>query len=217
MEYQGKGYIPNVVEKCILFLWDRLETEGIFRLGGSKAQLDDLIKQFNTKLDVDLEKVTNNPILVSQLLKTFFRMLPEPIMTFELYEKFLSNQSIENEKKRLKNLRSLCDALPDENHALLETFFLFLHRVCSFSDRNLMSFSNIAIIFAPSFLKKKNETPQSMLREQSAVENILVDILKNPDEMFGILNLNDISEKYEMEEEIGNSFIFPLEQNCVLC
>lgn len=205
MEYQGKGYIPNVVEKCILFLWDRLETEGIFRLGGSKSQLDELIKQFNTQQDVDLEKATSNPILVSQLLKTFFRMLPEPIMTYALYEKFLSNQNIVNEKERLRALRSLCDTLPDENHALLETFFLFLHRVCSFSSQNLMSFSNIAIIFAPSFLKRKNETPQSMLREQTTVENILVDILKHPDEMFGILNLDDISEKYEMEEEIGNS------------
>ena len=203
MEYQGKGYIPEVVEKCIRFLWDRLETEGIFRLGGSKAKLDELLHSFNTKSNVNLESVTNDPILVSQLLKTFFRMLPEPIMTYELYDRFVETQNISIEGKRLRSLRSLCDTLPDENHALLETFFLFLHRVCSFSDKNLMNFSNIAIIFAPSFLKSKNETPQTILRDQVSVQNVLVDILKHPDEMFGILTCGDISEMYDMEEDLG--------------
>mmetsp|Transcript_15052 Transcript_15052/g.21091 ORF Transcript_15052/g.21091 Transcript_15052/m.21091 type:complete len:203 (+) Transcript_15052:2-610(+) len=126
-------------------------------------------------------------------------------MTFDLYQRFILTQKILEKKERLDAIRTLCDRLPDVNRALLESFFLFLKHVENSVDTNRMSSQNIAIIFAPSFLKSENETPQSMLADQNVVEGVLVDILGNPELMFGILNVNDIDEKYILEEQIGQT------------
>jgi hypothetical protein len=205
MRYQGKGYIPFVVEKCIRYLWSRVVEEGIFRVSGSLAELEALKAAFNSGKSPDLETSTRDPNVVAQLLKSFFSELPEPIMTFALFEKFLQTQSIEDFPERIRNLRRLCDSLPECNHALLESFFAFLVHVGS-KKQNLMGPSNIAIIFAPSFLRSPNQSEAAdvLQKNMTTAKGVLQDILENYDAIFGVMMLKNIEDKYAMGEVLGH-------------
>ena len=198
-----------MVEKSIRYLWLKCETEGLFRVAGLQEDLNFLMGEFDKGKNVELEQFSfSSPILIAQLLKTYFRKLPEPILTYELYDKFIDSQSISDKEERLRVLRSLCDSLPDINHALLESFLLFLARIAKRKEKNKMSEANLAIIFAPSFLVKKDETPAIMLSHQKLREKVMVDIIENPKEMFGILMLKDIKEKYVVDSMHGFFFFF---------
>tara|TARA_R110002050_G_scaffold16511_6_gene49954 strand:- start:616 stop:1470 length:855 start_codon:yes stop_codon:yes gene_type:complete len=162
--------------------------------------MDELIREFDENEDPDLSK--EDVHVVAGVLKYYFRSLPVPIMTYDLYPEFLLVAEIADEEKRIKELRKLCDKLPECNHALLESFFLFLEHIVK-DEKNLMTAKNIAIVFAPSFLKAEKETPQSFMKDQEAVHTIMTDILQNPADMFGILHLKDFGEKFKVNEEIG--------------
>jgi RhoGAP domain len=66
--------------------------EGLFRISGSKVEIDTLKARFDSGEDVALEAVTMNPHTVAGLLKQFFRELPEPLCTFELFDAYLETQ-----------------------------------------------------------------------------------------------------------------------------
>jgi len=63
--------------------------EGIFRISASHKDVKDYKDMFERGEDVNLETVTD-PHVVANLIKVFFRELPEPLMTFDLYDCFLS-------------------------------------------------------------------------------------------------------------------------------
>ncbi len=79
--------------------------------------------------------------VLSSLIKTFFRELPEPLVTYELYENFLnvsgkaffsyiSNCSeVKETAERLRCLSVMVELLPRSNKNLLERLMYHLARV----------------------------------------------------------------------------------------
>lgn len=68
-----------------------LDVVGIFRLSGSSVRIDEYQQAFDKGVQVDLS-TENDPHCVSGLLKSYFRELPEPILTFGLYDRFIAAQ-----------------------------------------------------------------------------------------------------------------------------
>ena len=68
-----------------------MSVEGIFRKNGNIRRLKDL----SEALDRDPASVNlsdDNPVQLAALLKKFLRDLPDPLMTFKLYQLFLATQ-----------------------------------------------------------------------------------------------------------------------------
>ncbi len=84
--------IPIVVEEAIRSLQDKdLATEGIFRKNGNIRQL----REFLEECDRDPKNIDfkdDNPVQVAATLKRFLRDLPEPLLTFKLYNVFVACQ-----------------------------------------------------------------------------------------------------------------------------
>ncbi len=82
--------IPLIVEEAIRSLQDKdLATEGIFRKNGNIRQL----KEFLEVCDKDPKNIDfkdDNPVQVAATLKRFLRDLPEPLLTFKLYNVFVA-------------------------------------------------------------------------------------------------------------------------------
>jgi hypothetical protein len=115
----GKN-IPDVVDQCIRYIEARaLEVVGIFRLSGSAAQIEAYKNSFDSGEKVDLSK-ESDPHAVSGLLKLYFRMLPEPILTFQLYQQFIIAQGVPNKNLRIRLVRQLVNELPKTNYHLLK-------------------------------------------------------------------------------------------------
>ena len=64
------------------------------------------------------------------MLKTFLREMPEPIMTFELYEYTIRIPGLDSEDQLEETRRILIEELPRDNYTVLKRIVAFLVQVC---------------------------------------------------------------------------------------
>jgi hypothetical protein len=178
-----KGHdIPVFVEKAVSFLSGHLNAEGLFRLSGQGS----IVEQYRAALDggqeIEFDTVTD-PHVVTGLLKMWFRELPEPILTWDLYEPFVQALAEKNEFNRLTYVRTLLLQLPPTNRYVLQHLFKFLRQVATNSNVNKMASKNLSIVFGPNMLRKRKgneasaEVTMHMLNESNEYEvlTILID------------------------------------------
>jgi hypothetical protein len=81
--------IPILMQECVTNLKQQdLSTEGIFRKNGNIRRLKELCEQIDKDPSrVDLKQ--DNAIQIAALMKKFLRDLPEPLLTFPLYDLFM--------------------------------------------------------------------------------------------------------------------------------
>lgn len=88
---EGKQ-LPNLVEQCTRYIDQKaLDHVGIFRLSGSAVKIEEYKNSFDRGERPDLMK-EQDPHAIAGLLKLYFRNLPEPLLTFDLYEQFIAAQ-----------------------------------------------------------------------------------------------------------------------------
>ena len=91
-EHNGGDQIPPVVRQCVEFITvNGLEVEGIFRRSASAATLRRVQQQFNDGQRVDFATVGDIHIPAA-ILKSFLRQLPEPLVTYDLYDHIIHVQ-----------------------------------------------------------------------------------------------------------------------------
>ncbi|XP_038055442.1 rho GTPase-activating protein 6-like [Patiria miniata] len=157
--------VPQVVKACFNHLEKRaLHILGIFRVGGSKKRTRQLREDLDTGQEVILND-NHNPHDVGALLKEFFRDLPEPLLTRELYPAFVACTRLDNFEQRLRALQLLVYLLPTANRDTLHALLEFLNRVsknaADYVDEdgnevqgNKMDTHNLATLFGPNILRK---------------------------------------------------------------
>ena len=91
--------------------------------------------------------------VVTSLLKSFFRKLPDPIFTTEMYNIFIDASKIEETHKRLNALRKLFYELPEVNYETLLHLVSHLSQVIAHCDTNKMEIRNLAIVFGPTLVR----------------------------------------------------------------
>ncbi|EFA76880.1 regulator of chromosome condensation domain-containing protein [Heterostelium album PN500] len=137
---------------------DNSKQEGIFRLSGSKARVDelerrlDLNEQFSISAKYEIYDAADN-------MKRYFKSLPEPICTNSLCARFerqiINTDDLQEKKTMIKEWISL---LPKENRVLLIYLLSFLGEVVETQTKhmgtNAMGAKNLALVFAPNLLTK---------------------------------------------------------------
>lgn len=91
VELEGRT-IPLLVERCIAAVELRgMDYEGIYRKSGGAAQMRSIQLSFEQGLDPDLtdDDEYNDICAVTSILKQYFRELPDPLVTYELYSEFI--------------------------------------------------------------------------------------------------------------------------------
>jgi hypothetical protein len=84
--------LPIVLTRCVDHLErNSIKLEGIYRRSGNQKTVEDLIKVYDTGKDPNLDEY--DPFVIAGLLKRYFTLLPDPITSFDLYDKFISAQS----------------------------------------------------------------------------------------------------------------------------
>eukprot|EP01103_Thecamoeba_quadrilineata_P010437 TRINITY_DN2254_c0_g1_i1.p1 TRINITY_DN2254_c0_g1~~TRINITY_DN2254_c0_g1_i1.p1 ORF type:complete len:479 (+),score=102.55 TRINITY_DN2254_c0_g1_i1:39-1475(+) len=176
--------IPLVVHQMTAYLEEHsLDTEGIFRISGDAEEIE-RIKQLCDAGKGLLLNQCKNEHTVAALLKGFFRELPEPLLTYELYSLFINVQNQSNQAFQLISLLELIGKLPSHNRALLKHLCGFLVKVTSNSEKNKMIFTNITLVFATNLLHRKNETSIEVLENFGPVNSTLLLFLKEYDFLF---------------------------------
>lgn len=106
---------------------------------------------------------------VAGLLKLYLRELPEPLFTYEHYDKWVSattsntdsNDTEAETGPQIEALRSVIEQLPKENRDNLSHLIRFLHLVARHSNSNKMTASNLAITMAPSLIWAPTDVPKN--------------------------------------------------------
>ena len=64
--------------------------------------------------------------VLTSVIKTIFRELPEPLLTYDLYDDFLRAAEVSDDKARIQLLYSVIERLPTLNHDVLESLVFHL-------------------------------------------------------------------------------------------
>ncbi|XP_055956290.1 unconventional myosin-IXa isoform X3 [Patella vulgata] len=192
--------IPPIVEKLISAIeLQGMFTEGIYRKSGSAPKVRSLIQDIDANASgVELENYAVH--VLATVLKRFFRDLPEPLMTFDLYDNFLMAAEIKDDKERLQTLSNVIEGLPKPNYDLFERLIFHLSRIAMHEDSNKMSAPALAIIFAPCLLRSNKkfqaqECLQQVPRQNLCLENIITERLKKLKSTFNDINTLESAEK----------------------
>ncbi|XP_062393060.1 oligophrenin-1 isoform X2 [Sardina pilchardus] len=177
MELNEVGF--KFVRKCINFVETKgLGQEGVYRTVGSNIQVQKLLNAFfDSKCpgDVDFGSSDWDIKTVTSAMKFYLRSLSEPLMTYGLHRELILAAKSENLDFRLGTVHSLVYKLPEANREMLELLIRHLLSVCSRSEENLMTPSNMGVIFGPTLMRAEEETVAAML--DIKFQNIVVEIL----------------------------------------
>uniref|UniRef100_A0A9J7XV26 Myosin IXAb n=1 Tax=Cyprinus carpio carpio TaxID=630221 RepID=A0A9J7XV26_CYPCA len=160
--------VPLVVEKLINYIeMHGLYTEGIYRKSGSTNKS----KELKQGLDTDVNSVNlddYNIHVIASVLKQWLRDLPNPLMTFELYEEFLRAMGLQDKREVVQSVYSVIDQLSRTHLSTLERLVFHLVRISFQEETNRMSANALAIVFAPCILRCPDTTdPLQSVRDIS--------------------------------------------------
>ncbi|XP_016889694.1 rho GTPase-activating protein 44-like isoform X4 [Cynoglossus semilaevis] len=145
------------IEACVTMLLEcGMQEEGLFRIAPSASKL----KKLKASLDcgvLDVQEYSADPHAIAGALKSYLRELPEPLMTFELYNDWIQASNIQDQDKRLQALLNACEKLPPANNNNFKYLIKFLSKLTEHQDLNKMTPGNIAIVLGPNLLWTHNE------------------------------------------------------------
>ncbi|XP_063101607.1 oligophrenin-1 isoform X2 [Cavia porcellus] len=125
--------------------------------------------------DVDFHNSDWDIKTITSSLKFYLRNLSEPVMTYRLHKELVSAAKSDNLDYRLGAIHSLVYKLPEKNREMLELLIRHLVNVCEHSKENLMTPSNMGVIFGPTLMRAQEDTVAAMMNIK--FQNIVVEIL----------------------------------------
>ncbi|XP_075716136.1 rho GTPase-activating protein 7 [Rhinoderma darwinii] len=164
--------LPQNIQQAMRYLRSQcLDQVGLFRKSGVKSRILALREISENSSDA-LMYEGQSAYDVADMLKQYFRDLPEPLLTNKLSETFLQIYQYVPKDQRLQAIKAAIMLLPDENREVLQTLLYFLSDVAASVDENQMTPTNLAVCLAPSLfhlntLKRENSSPRVMQRKQS--------------------------------------------------
>ncbi|XP_037644310.1 rho GTPase-activating protein 30 [Sebastes umbrosus] len=150
--------IPQVLQYCSEFVEKNGVVDGIYRLSGVSSNIQKLRGEFESDGSPDLNKdlYLQDIHCVSSLCKAYFRELPNPLLTYQLYDKFAEAVAIQLEEDRLVKIGDVLKELPAPHYRTLEFLMRHLVKMASYSPETNMHSRNLAIVWAPNLLRSKD-------------------------------------------------------------
>lgn len=180
--------IPDIVSRCLEYL-DRqsvLRTVGLFRLSGSAPVIKKLSDDIDSGKGVDFSLIADTHT-VTGLLKLYFREMSEPLLTWALFGPLTVACAVTDtcRSDRVRYVKQLLKQLPPLNFATLAALMKFLAKVARHAEYNKMPLHNVATVFAPNILRKKDASMFEMVELSPLVNNAVITILEYEDHLFG--------------------------------
>ncbi|KAF8994802.1 hypothetical protein BDQ17DRAFT_1366382 [Cyathus striatus] len=154
------GTIPSVIEQCLREIEERGLTEVgiVYRIAGAASEISTLKEAYN-RGESPIKRTTDIHA-VCDLVKSWFRVLPEPVFPAPSYYRVIDAMKLEDLDSRLAGVRDVVQTLPQANFDLLRrvsehldvTSFQSLS-VTDFEEHNHMTAEALAIVFSPNLLR----------------------------------------------------------------
>ncbi|EDV99404.1 GTPase-activating protein CdGAPr [Drosophila grimshawi] len=149
--------IPMVLRSCAEFIENYGVIDGIYRLSGITSNIQRLRRAFDEERVPDLgnPEMKQDIHAVSSLLKMYFRELPNPLCTYQLYDNFVEAIQVKADEadERLRLMKETVLKLPPPHYRTLKYLSEHLHKVSQHHERTGMTDKNLAIVWAPNLLR----------------------------------------------------------------
>ncbi|NXB74173.1 RHG07 protein, partial [Donacobius atricapilla] len=142
--------LPNGILQALEYLRSHfLDQVGLFRKSGVKSRILSL-REMNETNPNNVCYEGQSAFDVADMVKQYFRDLPEPIFTSRLCESFLHIYQYVPKDQQFQAVQAAILLLPKENREALKILLFFLRDVVAFVEENQMTPTNIAVCLAPS-------------------------------------------------------------------
>ncbi|XP_018111665.1 rho GTPase-activating protein 26-like isoform X2 [Xenopus laevis] len=189
---EGTAQLDNIgfgiIRKCIQAVETRgINEQGLYRIAGVNSRVQKLL---NVLMDPKISPETETDIpteweikTITSSLKSYLRMLPGPLMTYQFQRSFIKAAKLENQDSRIKEIHCLIHRLPEKNRQMLDLLMTHLANVAAHHKQNLMTVANLGIVFGPTLLHPQEETVAAIM--DIKFQNIVVEIIiENHEKMF---------------------------------
>ncbi|KAH6563244.1 hypothetical protein BASA61_005026 [Batrachochytrium salamandrivorans] len=166
--------VPKFVTKCVNFVESKgMSYEGIYRKSGSVTQTIRIVGTVNKGEEIDFDDESNHVDIssVTSALKQYFRELPDTLICCKLYNRFL--ETIRFGDARDNSIKILLTLLPKEHFETLSFMMWHLYRVQQQSATNLMTASNLGVVFGPTLLRPETHDPMQDLQDSSSKSEVV--------------------------------------------
>lgn len=208
--------LPQSIQQALRYLRSNcLDQVGLFRKSGVKSRIHAL-RQMNENFPDNVSYEDQSAYDVADMVKQFFRDLPEPLFTNKLSETFLHIYQYVPKEQRLQAVQAAILLLADENREALQTLLCFLHDVVNLVDENQMTPMNLAVCLAPSLfhlnLLKKESSPRVIQKKYATGKPDQKDLNENLAAAQGLAHMitecNRLFEvPHEMVAQSRNSYL----------
>ncbi|XP_077578974.1 uncharacterized protein arhgap32a isoform X1 [Stigmatopora nigra] len=198
--------VPQVVKSCAEFIEKHGVVDGIYRLSGISSNIQKLRHEFDSEQIPDLSRDVFRQDIhsVGSLCKLYFRELPNPLLTYQLYDRFSEAVSAATDEERLGKIHNVIQQLPPPHYRTLEHLMRHLSRLATFSSSTNMHTKNLAIVWAPNLLRSR-QIESACFSGTAAfmevrIQSVVVEFILNNTEALFSTKLNTI-----IRESAGNN------------
>uniref|UniRef100_A0A3Q1KFB6 Rho GTPase activating protein 23b n=1 Tax=Anabas testudineus TaxID=64144 RepID=A0A3Q1KFB6_ANATE len=195
-------FVPLIVEMCCgVVEATGLEYTGIYRVPGNNAMVSNLQEHLNKGMDINTaEERWQDLNVISSLLKSFFRKLPEPLFTDDKYGDFIDANRIEDAEDRLKTMKKLIHDLPDHYYHTLKFLVGHLKKVADHSEKNKMEPRNLALVFGPTLVRTSEDNMTDMVTHMPDRYKIVETLILHYDWFFSDGDLDGEEKVYDKRD-----------------
>ncbi|KAF5893420.1 rho GTPase-activating protein 7-like isoform X1, partial [Clarias magur] len=211
--------LPQGIQQAMRYLRNHgLDQVGLFRKSGVKSRIQAL-RQMNESCGTEGGGVSyegQSAYDVADMLKQYFRDLPEPLFTSKLSDTFLQIYQFIPVEQRLQAVRAAVCLLPDESRDALHTLLCFLSDVAANVSENQMTCTNLAVCLAPSLFhlntaRRDASSPRVMSRKNTLGKPDQRDLNENLAATHGLAHMiQECRKLFQIPEELSrcrNSYI----------
>ncbi|KAI1286056.1 Rho GTPase-activating protein 29 [Halotydeus destructor] len=180
--------VPYIVVKCCTEIEKRgYCIKGIYRVNGAIGRVRKLVRslEFGPCL-IDISEAHPNDL--SNVLKEYFRLLPEPIFTSELYTSFISigkqyrntkEEDLATEKDKIvADILAIVAKLPDKHRTCVSFLMHHLKFIADNREINQMSAKNLGLVFAPTLFRMKDpEGKHYLMLFDNSFQALIIELL----------------------------------------
>ncbi|KAG7469705.1 hypothetical protein MATL_G00131630 [Megalops atlanticus] len=178
---------PMVVDMCIREIESRgLKSEGLYRVSGFTEDIEDVKLAFDRDGDkADISASVYADInTIAGALKLYLRDLPIPVITYDVYSKFIQAAKITNPEARLEAIHEGLLLLPPAHYETLRYLMTHLKRVTLFEKDNFMNAENLGIVFGPTLMQPPDQNTLATLNDMRYQKLIIQLLIEHEDILF---------------------------------
>ncbi|XP_071957704.1 uncharacterized protein [Antedon mediterranea] len=175
--------VPDLVKACTKFIEEYGVVDGIYRLSGVASNIHRLRDEFDSEKSPELDEFKKDIHCVTAVCKLYFRELPNPLLTYQLYDRFAV--AVADEENRLMHIHGTVQQLPPPHYRTLEYLIKHLSKMAEMEEKTGMNTKNLAIVWAPNLLRSKEIESGAAAFMEIRVQAVVVEyLIRNMDLIF---------------------------------